>query len=176
LRSAWKYRAKAFGTDPHGPSPVRLIDERISSARGTRRDSLVPRDRLQSGHPSCEFAPSHFSQGASPCDGFREVLPRRVFCTTCAGRRVALTQATVVAALHAHFSCACREAWIRTDPAARHGPFQSFRSERYRFPGRGLLVVRASRRFCRRIARLLQGFVLLHDRHTIRSFLCGSLS
>ena len=159
-----------LGTNPHGPSPVGLVDERTSSTRGVRRDSLVPRTWPPGRDPSCEFAPLPSSQGASPCDGFHEVLPRRVRFSTCA--LVARCTRRQPSSRHA------RSRVVHISKClGPHGPGRAaqslseltLRAERCRFPGRGLLVVRASRRFCRRIARRLQGFVLRNDRHADRS-------
>jgi hypothetical protein len=109
--------------------PVGLDATRdLRALQGTRRDSLVPRAWPPGRNPSCEFAPARPSQGASPCDGFHEVLAApRVSSDACRGR-AARAPVTVAAVAHARYSCTFRDAGIHSDPAALRGPFQSSHS------------------------------------------------
>jgi hypothetical protein len=101
------------------------FDVGLPALQGTRRDSLVPRASPPGRNPSCEFAPARPSQGASPCDGFHEVLsaPRSI-PDLCRGRDPC-TPVTVAAVAHARHACTLRNAETAKAPAALRSPFQS---------------------------------------------------
>jgi hypothetical protein len=102
-----------------------------------------------------------------PATAFMRFSLRRTCFPPRAVRPKPRTPTTDVAVARARHACTRRVVCLRTEQSAserfrRRGevPFRArSRTERYRFPGRCPLGVRAARRFCRRIARLLQGFV-----------------